>query len=120
MKKYFAIIIFTLFISCKKEKEKYPIDQGIFFVETLPYTNDGNYKIFKYRIKHGQNKIFSKIELTVDGMDKDGKIIESGKAVERNMQQGEERIFYVKLNCLINHTRNHILNVATHLRNVLS
>ena len=99
MNKSLITVLIIFCFSCRghKESKDYPIDQSKFFIESLPYRVEGEFNTYKFRIKHYHNETLSKVELTVDGIDGDDKLIESGKAVENNMLKGEERIFYIKL-----------------------
>lgn len=96
MKKILFCFSVLILISCKNQNIKFPIDQGKFRIETLFYEPDGDYKILKFRVSHYYD-FLSELELTVDGYDGNSDLIESVKAIEKNIPKGEERIFYIRI-----------------------
>lgn len=95
------VLIFLLSIGCKLEDKgsNHAIPQDKFMISNLPHYIEDNNTVFKVKVRHFFQKPLKFLEITAEAYDGGipGLIIESGTARQKNIEIGEERLFYIKI-----------------------
>ncbi|WP_339629837.1 hypothetical protein [uncultured Maribacter sp.] len=95
----YIVIILLILVGCKTDNKTEAIPQDRFSINSLPHFIEGDYTVFKLRAGHHFQEPLKVLEITAEALDGNipGSVIESGTAKQKNIEIGEQRLFYLKI-----------------------